>query len=81
MTETRRRRTTIQHVPVEETIEKLEREISSFERRYKRSSDEALAAVKAGKMRETPEIARWLINHRALKHLRQALAGRTTGQP
>jgi hypothetical protein len=79
MTQTRRTRITIEHVPVEDTIEQLEREVASFERRFKRSSDEALAAVRAGTMRETPEIARWLIAHRVLLDLREAVAGHTTG--
>jgi hypothetical protein len=75
-----KRPTVIQDVPIEGTIEQLERDVASFERRFKRSSDQALADVKAGKLRETAEIARWLIAHRVLKDLREALALHTTGQ-
>jgi hypothetical protein len=65
-------------VPIEVGIRRLERRVRLMERRYEMPSEEALAAVRAGTMRETLEVCNWLIFYRVLQDLRAA-AGRATG--
>jgi hypothetical protein len=62
---------------IAETIERLEVFVSRFERRYECPSEVALAAVRAGQMKETAEVARWLSAYRDLLRLREVHASGT----
>jgi len=64
--------------PVETTIRRLKVFVARMEHRYECPSDEMLRAVKAGDMRETAEVERWLMNYRSLLEL-QERCGDTTG--
>jgi hypothetical protein len=80
MTTRAKTRPEIRHEPIDVALKNLEDEVRAYEIRFKQTSEEALLAVKAGRLRETADIARWLIDHQVLEYLRgQAQAGPTTG--
>ena len=58
--------------PVEVTIRRLETYCQRLERRYECSSEFALQAARNGYLKETAEVARWLISYRTLLQLREA---------
>lgn len=57
--------------PVDRTIRRLETFVSRMERRYECASDVMDAEIKAGRIRETAEVCRWLGEFRVLGELRQ----------
>ncbi|GEM_PF-6800571 len=66
----------------EQTVHRLRIFVNRFERRYERSSESMLKAVKDGEMKETAEIAKWLMRYRILKDLEEGgNGGLTTGSP
>ncbi len=69
--------TTVRRESVHEAIRRLEVFISRCERRYECSSDDMVASVRSGHLKETAEISKWLTAHRVLKGLK-ARHGRTT---
>jgi hypothetical protein len=69
-------------VSVAESIERLVPLVESYESRYGLSSQDAVGAVQAGTLADSPEIARWLSTYRDLEKLREAIdAGSETGIP
>jgi hypothetical protein len=63
----------VRQVSVEDEIKRLERYVQRMERRYECPSDVAMQAVKWGRMKETADVALWLINYQDLLDLREAL--------
>jgi len=57
---------------VEDTIHRLETYCRRMERRYEVSSAFAAEAARNGYLKETAEVARWLISYRTLLRLRAA---------
>ncbi len=62
----------VRREPVETTAERLRTFCKRMERRYECSSDFMAAAVAAGDMRSTAEIARWLSDYRTLQRLTES---------
>lgn len=60
-------------------IDRIEASIRRFERRYETSTPNMLREVKAGRMKETAEIATWMMNANVLKQLKRRGNGHTTG--
>lgn len=56
--------------PIETTISRLETFVARMERRYEIESEAAADAVERGDMRETAEVAKWLISYRTLQRLK-----------
>ena len=50
-------------------INRLKADIQRFERRYECRSDKMVAKVKANDMKETAEVAKWMITYERLKAL------------
>ena len=69
----------IRKVSVADEIKRLERLVARYEWRYECSSEAALSAVQAGIMRETAEVAEWLITYWDLKTLQELQAGDEAG--
>ena len=65
-------------VPLSQAIRRLEVFVCRMERRYECPSSDADETVRSGKLRETAEVAKWLISYRTLQRLR-AYAGEETG--
>lgn len=57
----------------EEAIARLETFMHRMERRYECTSTSALEAVRAGTLRETAEVAKWLTAYRTLLRLKEAV--------
>jgi len=64
-------RAPVRSEPMEQTIHRLETFVSRMERRYECASDVMYAEIKAGRIRETAEVSRWLGEYRVLGELRQ----------
>ena len=72
----------VRREPVETTAERLRTFSKRMERRYECSSDFMAAAVAAGDMHSTAEIARWLSDYRTLQRLTESDAeGSTSTTP
>lgn len=56
--------------PLADTVRRLETFVGRMERRYECLSSFAVEAVACGQMKETAEVARWLISYRTLQRLR-----------
>ena len=63
---------------IQETIQRLERYVQRFERRYEIKSEDMIAQVKAGRYRETAEIGQWLTTYRRLRDFQARLSGGPT---
>ena len=61
----------VRREPVEQTIQRLETYVRRMEHRYEVTSEDVLQDVREGRMKETAEIARWLIGYRMLVSLRE----------
>jgi hypothetical protein len=64
---------------VAQAMNRLETSIKRFERRYEVSSAKMRREVKAGRMKETAEVATWMMNCNVLDHLKRRSNGHTTG--
>jgi hypothetical protein len=71
----------VRHVAVEDEIKRLERYVQRMERRYECPSDVAMQAVKWGRMKETADVCRWLIDYQALVRLRKVFAESDPREP
>ena len=65
---------------LEDEIRRLSAEVRELERRYGRSSESMLEAVRNGAVRPTGDICDWLGTYDTLKALRKS-AGRDAGSP
>lgn len=56
---------------------RLSQRVKAFEERYELRSVDLESALRAGSIRETAEIAEWVVAHRALKSLADELQARS----
>jgi hypothetical protein len=72
----------VRRVSTADELRRYQRLVSKFEGRYECSSEAALSAVRAGLMKETADVAKWLSAFKILGHLKEIeQAGDATGSP
>ena len=69
-----RLRTRVRRVDARDAIKRLETFVGRMERRYEYTSEEMTERVRSGQQKCTREISLWLMRHRDLVDLRQAVA-------
>lgn len=70
----------VRQTTLDREIERLDTFVRRMERRYESSSEDMIAAIRHERVKETAEIAQWLVSFWALQELRALRGnGRTIG--